>query len=210
MVTEFDFDTSGFDPGFPSAEAVGIKALESSPIQLARAMAVQSSAALKSALTSSSPLDDDPLPDADPGFLLNPLTEAIIPPDDVDQMIDAYQEMKAFGDRLYAAQIAIRQKLADITKGQTEAKTRRVQGRRRKAKIEMPSPGWDQSILKEAWNAYPQLRDQVLKIDTVGVKAREWKKLAETAGAPEVEMFRNMIKAAVKPPTGAPTITIEE
>lgn len=193
MVTEFDFDTSGFDPGLPSPEAVGIKA----------------AASTLPALTSASVIDD-PLPDADPGFLINPLTEAIIPPDDVDQMIDAYQEMKAFGDRLYAAQIAIRTKLADITKGQTEAKTRRVQGRRRKAKIEMPSPGWDQSILKEAWNSFPQLRDQCLKIDTVGVKAREWKKLAETAGVPEVETFRDMIKAAVKPPTGAPTITIEE
>jgi hypothetical protein len=209
MLTEFDFDTAGFDPGLPPPQAVGIKFLESSPIQSVRAMAVQSAIALESAHKAAL-IADDPLPDSDPGFLLNPLTEAIIPPDDVDQMIDAYQEMKCFGDRLYAAQIAIRTKLADITKGQTEAKTRRVQGRRRKAKIEMPSPGWDQSILKEAWNAYPQLRDQCLKIDTVGVKAREWKKLAETAGVPEVETFRDMIKAAVKPPTGAPTITIEE
>jgi hypothetical protein len=206
---EFDFDTSGFDPGLPSPESVGIKSLEPRPIDRLRAAALPDVALSPPSLTSSSPLDDDPLPDTDPGFLLNPLTEAIIPPDDVDQMIDAYQEMKAFGDRLYAAQIAIRTKLAAITEGQTEAKTRRVQGRRRKAKIEMPSPGWDQSILKEAWNAYPQLRDQCLKIDTVGVKAREWKKLAETAGVPEVETFRDMIKAAVKPPKGVPTIEIE-
>lgn len=163
-------------------------------------------------LTSATdePLPDDPLPDTDPGFLINPVTEAIIDHTNIDAMIDAYEEMKAFGDRLYAAQIAIRNKLADLTKGQTDAKTRRVQGMRRRVMIEMPSAGWDQSILKEAWNAYPDLRDQCLKIDTVGVKAREWKKLENTAGAPHLEAFRNMVKAAIKPPSGTPTVKIEQ
>jgi hypothetical protein len=162
---------------------------------------------------SASPVAADDSPDNDDSgpcpFLTHPITDAIIA-DDPDSLIEAYQDLKAKGDQLYAVQIAIRTKLAAMTEGQSEAKTRRVQGRRHKVKVEMPSPGWDQSILKEAWNSYPALRDQVLKIDTVGVKAREWKKLAETAGAPDLETFRDMVKSAIKPPSGVPTITVEQ
>lgn len=167
-------------------------------------------ATAKSACWTPTAITSDPLPDTDPGFILNPITEAIVDDTNIDAMIDAYEEMKLFGDRLYAAQIAIRNKLADLTKGQTDAKTRRVQGTRRRVMIEMPSAGWDQSILKEAWNSFPDLRDQCLKIDTVGVKAREWKKLENTAGAPHLETFREMVKAAIRPPTGTPTVKIEQ
>jgi len=172
--------------------------------------ATRASVASPSAATIATDVASDDDDDSGPcPFLTHPITDAIIA-DDPDSLIEAYQDIKAKGDQLYAVQIAIRTKLAAMTEGQSEAKTRRVQGRRHKVKVEMPSPGWDQSILKEAWNSYPALRDQVLKIDTVGVKAREWKKLAETAGAPDVETFRDMLKSAIKPPSGVPTITVEK
>lgn len=137
-------------------------------------------------------------------------TNVCIDNSDPDSLIEAYAAYKEASDLIYSNLVNIRMRLAAMTEGQSTAKTRRIQGKRRRAKLEMPSDGWDQSILKEAWNSFPQLRDQCLKIDTVGVKAREWKKLAETSGAPEVETFRNIIASAVKPPTGAPTVTIEQ
>jgi len=141
--------------------------------------------------------------------LLNPITDAIIP-DDPDSLIDAYEELKEMSDRIYAAQKSIRQKLEAKTVGQTEAKTRRVAGNRRRAILEMPSVSWDQSILKEAWNAFPDLRDECLKISEVGVKAREFAKLANTSGSAKLETFRDMVKAAQRPPSGLPTVKIEK
>lgn len=156
--------------------------------------------------------DDDPCAFAN----LPPIIRAIVRTNlsinnnDPDSLIDTFAAFREASDLIYSNLVNIRMRLAAMTEGQSTAKTRRIQGKRRRAKIEMPSDGWDQSILKEAWNSFPQLREQCLKIDTVGVKAREWKKLAETSGAPEVETFRNIIASAVKPATGAPTVTIEQ
>lgn len=129
--------------------------------------------------------------------------------DDYDSLIDAYEKLEAADRQIYSAKCQIRQALADAVKDGT-GKTRRVQGHRRKAIVEMPSDGWDQSQLKSAWNAYPQLREQCMKIGTIDVMIREFKKLETTAAAtPDVGTFKTMIEAAKKPATALPSVKIE-
>lgn len=141
--------------------------------------------------------------------LIDPTTGEIVNLTDPDELIDAYERIDRHADKLDAAAFVIRQSLAKLTDGQTTAKTRRVQGRRRKAKLEMPDQNWEQSILKECWNSYPSLRDQCLRIGKIDVKAREWAKLAETAGSPDVETFRDMVRSAMRPATALPTVKVE-
>ncbi len=136
-------------------------------------------------------------------------TNVSINNDDPDSLIEAYAAYKEASDLIYANLIRIRSRLGEMTKGQSEAKTRRIQGRRHVVKLEMPSEKWDQPILKEAWNSYPHLRDQCLRVAEIGVKATEWKKLKGTSGTPDIETFRDIIASAVKPATGEPTVTIE-
>lgn len=148
-----------------------------------------------------------PPPDL-PGLEIEcPLTGEIIEPNDVDGLIDCYERLKLKNDQIYAVLLKIRLALAAQTEG--DAKTRRVQGRRRRAVVEMPSESWEQSILKEAFNSFPQYRDQVLKIDTIGVKLREYKKLVNTSGPPDLTTFRDMVARANRGQTGTPTVKVE-
>jgi hypothetical protein len=136
-----------------------------------------------------------------------PLTGELVSVRDVDSLIDLYERCKIAGDRLYAVRQAAQRALHDLCEG--DAKTRRVRGRRRQAKVETPSDGWDQSILKEAWNSFPALRDEVLKIDSIGVKLREFKKLVNTAGDDAFTTFRDMVSSANRGPSGTPAVTVE-
>jgi hypothetical protein len=136
-----------------------------------------------------------------------PLTGEIVSLDDIDGMIDLYENLKEKSDAAYACLIALRVALAKKTEG--DARTRRIRGKRRAAKIEIPADSWDQSLLKESWNSYPQYRDQVLKIDTIGVQIREFKKIVNTSGPADFEQFRNMVTQANRGPTGTPTVKVE-
>lgn len=139
--------------------------------------------------------------------IINPLTGEIVSRQDADGLIDVFDQIKAVNDRLYAVKLELQHALYALTTG--DAKTRRVQGKRRKAKVERPDDGFDQSILKEVWNSYPDLRDQVLKIDAIGVKKREYDKLINTSGDPSIECFRDMISKANRGPSGTPRVTVE-
>lgn len=139
--------------------------------------------------------------------LVDPLTGEILDRDNVDDLIDSYERLKQTSDRCYAVQMEIRRILADKTEG--DAKTRRIRGKRRAAKITMPDDSWDQSILREAFHSYPQHRDECLKIDTVKVMLREYKKLVNTSGPPDFETFRDMVTKANRGPTGTPALAVE-
>ena len=91
-----------------------------------------------------------------------------------------------------------------------DKKTRRIEGDRRKAKVEMPSTAWDQKQLRTAWDTYPGVAERCLKIAIIGVKAVEYKKLIETTGGPVLMDFIEAVKAADRGPQGTPTITLEE
>lgn len=141
--------------------------------------------------------------------LMNPLSGEIIDPDSVDDMIDQLESIKAINRQLYAVELQLRDRLAALTEG--DAKTRRIRGERRAAKIEMPGLGWEQSKLKEAFAQFPEFRDEVLKIDSIGVKLAEYKKLKNTSSDdPEFLKFRDAITAACKGPTGNPSVTVEK
>jgi hypothetical protein len=146
-------------------------------------------------------------PTTAPTEIICPLTGEIVDTSDPDQLIDCFERLKEADAQIFDAKRRVQFALAALTEG--DAKTRRVRGRRRRAKIEMPDNGWSQSILKEAYHAYPQFRDELLRIDSVGVKAREFKKAVNETGPDDWSTFRNMIASAEQPATATPRVTVE-
>lgn len=146
-------------------------------------------------------------PMLEPNEILCPLTGEITEIDNVDGLVDMLERLNEVDAKIYATKLAIRKSLAALTEG--DAKTRRVRGARRQAVVEMPGDSYEQSVLKECWAEYQDLRDQVLKIDTIGVKAREYKKLVNTSGDTRFNQFRDAVARANRGPTGVPTVKIE-
>ena len=139
----------------------------------------------------------------------NPLSGETIDATDIDGMIDAYEGLKMVNDSCYAAMTRIREALAALTEG--DAVTRRVRGKRRQATVTMPDIKWDQSQVKEVWNAYPALRESFLKIGEINVVMKEYKKLVNmTSDQPDFTCFRDMLTAANRGRVGTPTIKIEK
>ena len=148
-------------------------------------------------------------PLAPPTEIEHPLSPGeIVALDDIDGLIDLYEQLDGIDKRIYGTKIRIRDALAKMTEG--DAKTRRVKGKRRTAKITMPDDGWEQSILKEAWNSFPDYAEDVLAIASLRVKLREYKKLVNTSGDASFTTFRDMVTSANRGPIGTPTISIEE
>lgn len=140
--------------------------------------------------------------------ILNPLTGLSIEIEDTDGLISAFEHLKFVESQCYSAKRQIAIALAAKTTGQ--AKTRRVEGEKRRAKIEFPDDSWDQSVLRTAWEQYPELRERCLKIVTISVQLREYKKLKETTGTDPVNQFRDAVVSANRGPTGTPRVTVEE
>jgi len=129
---------------------------------------------------------------------------------DADALIAAYERIARMNDTVYAVTVQLKQALAAMT--DSTAKTRRVAGKSRVAVLTMPSPSWNNAKLKEAWNSYPGLRDDYLRIDSVAVKAREFNKAREMTvvdNAP-LETFLGMVASAEQPPSGNPTVKVEK
>ncbi len=141
--------------------------------------------------------------------LTDPITGEIVDPSDVDQLAEAIQRCSAELDRLHKWHWLLRSKLAEHAPD-TDTKTRRVRGRRYRVVLTFPDSSWDQSILKEAWNAYPKYRDQLLRIGRIEVKKRELKKVKNESGPPDWTMFRDMVLRAERPPTSPPSVKIEQ
>lgn len=143
----------------------------------------------------------------DDSLIVVPIRGEVIDPANADALIDAYEFVKAKEADLYTAKrmiVAALDKLAT-----SEANTKRVQGERRRVKIEAPKIGWDNSKLKAAYEAFPGLRDQALRISQIEVDKRKYDMLKRTSGPPEFEAFKARIAEACKGPTGNPTITVE-
>ncbi len=136
-----------------------------------------------------------------------PIRGEVIGVDSADGLIDAFEFVKAKEAELYACKRLI---IAALDKlGTSEATTKRVQGERRRVKIEAPKIGWDQSKLKIVYEAFPELRDQALRIESVGVDKRKWDMVQRTSGPEVFEQFKGRIAEACKGPTGSPSVTIE-
>lgn len=125
-----------------------------------------------------------------------------------DVLVDLFEEVRTQEADLYDRKRALVAEIARRTEGDT--KTRRLTGKDRTVKVEMPDDSWDQSILKEAFNAYPQHRDKCLKIGEINIQLREWKKIMNTTGEQDFNLFRDMVKSANRGPTGNPRVTIEK
>lgn len=143
-----------------------------------------------------------------PTEIENPIDPELISTTDVDALIDAIEAWTKLDKEIYAAKTMAIRALVALT--DSDARTRRIQGRRRKAVIEMPGTNWDNSKLKEAWNSYPQFRDQYLRIAEIAPQLREVNKLRETSGPPDLECFKSIIESAERQPTRNPTVKIEQ
>lgn len=127
---------------------------------------------------------------------------------DVDALLTLYERLDRINKQAYSVMIRVREKLASMTEG--DAATRRVRGVRRVAKVAMPSVSFESAALKSLWNEFPDLREQVLKIESIGVQMREYAKLVNTSSddARFVE-FRDKLTKACRGRVGTPSITIE-
>ncbi len=140
--------------------------------------------------------------------IIDPLTGEVIDREDNDALISAYERVNRTYNKLKAVRVQLAIAMAERTVP-GEKRTRRLAGHLRLAKIEMPGDYFAQDLLKEAWNSYPHLRDQYLRIAQIDPKLTEVKKLWETSGEPDLESFKRILAQARQPSTATPTITIE-
>ena len=141
--------------------------------------------------------------------LLHPISGELLDTNDVDGLIDAWEDLQALEQRLRAARLAMATALAAQAPREGDCRTTRLRGNRRKVRIEYPADSWDQSMLKEAWNAFPAWRDEYLRIVEVGVKLREYAKMARESGPEPFACFQRMLQSAHRGPTGTPRIVVE-
>ncbi len=196
---DLEVDTSGvsasslFKPEDPSA-------LPAMPAGM-RQRVEEKQAGEKAAAESKEPAEEN--------IAINPLTGSIVYLDDIDSVIAGCSKAKDELAELRSHERLLRERAASFTSG--DAKTRRIQGHSLRAKVEMPDLSWDQSVLKEAWNSFPQFRDEYLKIGIVDVKLREFKKLANLSTSDAAfRQFKGMLERANRGPQGLPSVTIEE
>lgn len=148
--------------------------------------------------------------DEDERLIMNPITGAVVNLDDIDSVIRACAENKQLKADLDTFDRTVREAAVAFTTG--TAKTRRIQGKTLKAKVEMGDVYPNQSILKEAYAAYPKYRDGYLTIASVNLKLREFKKLENLAtDDPAFESFASMLKTAHQQGSvGSARVSIEE
>lgn len=140
--------------------------------------------------------------------LMDPTTGEIVDGADTDGLITAYENVSRELELLRGARAEIACWLAARTSGDT--RTRRLAGKTRLVKIEMPSTTWDNSRLKEAWHAYPQFREKYLRIAEVAPQLIEVNKLRDTTGESDLETFKRMVLSAEREPTGTPYVKVEK
>ena len=144
-----------------------------------------------------------------PAEIFDPSTGEVVDATDVDALVDAWERMREQESLNRAFRYALATALCALTTD-TETKTRRVRGNRRRCVVKMPDDVWEQGRLKEAWFAYPQFRDEFLAIDRIRPRLREVKKLLAEAGPPDFEAFKVLVRAADLGPHGSPSVTVEE
>lgn len=147
-------------------------------------------------------------PDAWMHQVMNPLNGEVVELNDVDGLIDMLERLDEVNKNIYATMMRIRETLFGMTEG--DAKTRRVRGERRSIKFTCPAESFTQADLKALWEAYPDLRDQYLKIAEIGVQLREYKKLVGTSGGERFTEFRDKLTKANRGIVGTPSFEIEK
>lgn len=137
----------------------------------------------------------------------NPLDGRPVHADNVDELVDALEQAEQAGRALQAWRDELKGSLAALCDG--EARTQRLRGGRRAVRIVAPPPKLDYSILREAWNSFPRLRDDFLRIERLSVKTREFKKAVSTNGPADFTSCIAMIRSAIRKSSALPSVVIE-
>lgn len=144
--------------------------------------------------------------------MIDPMTGEIILGNDIDMMLSYIQQAEKTITMIRNSM----QQVKDVIyqKAQFgEGKTARVHGDKYKCKIEMPSKiMWDQKKLSHIYSVYPHgtIVDNVVKIASYKVDMREYKKIINTVGNSDFQIFKDELLAANLGTTGTPRFTIEE
>lgn len=128
--------------------------------------------------------------------------------EDVDDLAETLRGVKAEIDSLRACEIILRAAIAEHAKG--EQKTQRVVGNRLMVKLTYPDDYWQQSVLKELWEADPEQSRVYLRIATFAPNLREVKKLEAAHGNERFENYKSRLLSARQPSNSPPTVVIEE
>lgn len=139
--------------------------------------------------------------------IINPLTGEVISRKDADALAEAYARLDVIHREMGEALKSIRLAFADLSYG--DAKTRRVRGERHRVKLEMPQPNWNQKKLREAWEKWPSLAPEFIRIERFAPKLREVKKIQEEAGGTDFTAFRKLLLEAEEPSSAPPRISLE-
>lgn len=139
--------------------------------------------------------------------ITDPTTGEVIDPRNVDQMVEAYARLDALHREVGEALRSIRSALGELSNG--DARTRRVRGDHHRVRLEMPDPTWDQKKLRQAWDEFPKLAQEFIRIAQFAPKLREVKKAENESGSPEFTSFRDLLMSAKEPSTAPPRVYLE-
>jgi hypothetical protein len=129
---------------------------------------------------------------------------------ETDELIRLHEDHKTL-ERMHREQaVLVAQELARRSPRTDDCRTTRIRGENRRAKLEWPEDSWDQGILKEAYHAFPSLRDEFLTIGSLRVRLREFKKMVHENGDAAYEQFKAMITSAQRPAQGPPRVILED
>lgn len=145
--------------------------------------------------------------------LVDPVNGEIINPTDVDALLEAYRRASHASRCCYAFMQNVRAIVADLAPkpAKETVKTVRVAGNNLVAICKLPSPSWDQKILKHLYLSSPALAQTYLRITEVAPNLVEVNKLRNTrATARPLSLFKKELFTAERPAVGIPTITIAE
>jgi len=126
--------------------------------------------------------------------------------DAVDELIQIWERASKVRDKCDQTRLLIAKLLADKTPD-TDVRTRRCEGGQFRAIIQMPDEGYDNQRLIKLWNTYePAIRDRVLKLEKIGIRKRELKKLRNSKLPPTLDLLVKQIDMAATGPAGNPRI----
>lgn len=141
--------------------------------------------------------------------VINPATGVVVDLQDVDSVLKDYEETKKILDEMRYHERLLRKAAWGLTN--TGNKTRHLRGGEYQAKVVQGKVSPVQSILKEAWNSYPQFRDQYLRGRLhVDLQMREFNKARQTTTTdPALQQLFSMMNDAYENGTeGSPSLSV--
>lgn len=133
-------------------------------------------------------------------------TGEVISPDDIDLLLDIWNRCTKVKAACDASRTLIAKLISEKTPD-SDKRTRRARGEKFEATIEMPGEAFDTKRLIHLWNTAPtEARDELLAIERVRVKKREFNKLETAKNPPKIEMLVRQIRAACIGEAGNPRI----